>query len=189
MGLATIGKALIILVAVLIAAGGTLAWRSTLETVTPLITLNPSTSGPRAIVVYSPGISDFHSRMVDAFTSGLTESSWSVDTVTASSQATVNLSGYSLLVFGGPLYGGRPSKPIQGYMERLTSLKGLHVFILLTAGGSAHGAEEAVADWVSERGGVVLGRLTLFSMAPNDAFEGATDPVQIAFKAAQSITK
>ena len=38
------------------------------------------------IVFYSPGISDFHQKIIDAFTSELVASNWRVDIVTASGQ-------------------------------------------------------------------------------------------------------
>jgi hypothetical protein len=168
---------------------GVIVWKINLETITQLKTINPTSSGPRVIVVYSPGISDFHQRMVDSFTSGLMASNWSVDIVTASSQAPIDLTSYSLLVIGGPLYGEQPSKPIQDYMARLTDLKGLRVFTLLTTAGSPHDAEQVMTHWVTTHGGVEAGKLTLFTMAPNTPVDGTSDPTLIAAKTAQSIVK
>jgi len=188
MDLINIGKALLILIAILGVTIGIIGWKSNSETVTQLKTINPTSSGPRVIVVYSPGISDFHQRMVDSFTSGLVASNWSVDVVTASSQAPIDLTGYSFLVIGGPLYGGRPSKPIQDYMARLTDLKGLRVYTLFTAAGSSR-ADPIMTTWITTHGGVEAGKLTLFTMAPNTPVDGSSDPALIASKTAQSIVK
>ncbi len=189
MNLVNIGKALLIIVIILGATIGAIAWKSNLETVTQLKTINPTSSGPRVIVVYSPGISDFHQRMVDSFTSGLVASNWSVDIVTASSQAPIDLTGYSLLVIGGPLYGGQPSKPVQDYMARLTDLNGLRVFTLLTTAGNPRDADQIMTNWITTHGGVEAGKLTLFTMAPNTPVDGTSDPTLIAAKTAQSIVK
>jgi hypothetical protein len=189
MDLFSIGKMLLIVIVILGASTGVILWKISLETVTQLETINPGTSGPRAIMVYSPGLSGFHQKMVDSFASGLVESSWRVDIVTASSQAPVDLTDYSLLVIGGPLYGGQPPKPVQDYMARMTDLKGLRVHTLLTAAGDARDADQIMTSWITEYGGVEVGRLTLFTMAPNTPVDGASDPAVIAAKVAQSIVK
>jgi hypothetical protein len=184
-----IGKVLLIIIVILCVTIGVIGWKINLDTVTQLKTINPTSSGPRVIVVYSPGISDFHQRMMDSFISGLVASNWSVDIVTASSQAPINLTSYSLLVIGGPLYGGQPSKPIQDYMARLTDLKGLRVYTLLTTAGNPRDADQIMTTWIITHGGVEAGKLTLFTMAPNTPVDGTSDPAIIATKTAQSIVK
>jgi len=189
MDLVNIGKVLLIIIVILGVTIGVIGWKINLETVTQLKTINPTSSGPRVIVVYSPGISDFHQRMVDSFTSGLVASNWSVDIVTASSQAPIDLTIYSLLVIGGPLYGWKPSKPIQDYMARLTDLRGLRVYTLFTTAGNPRDADQIMTTWIITHGGVEAGKLTLFTMAPNTPVDGTSDPSLIAAKAAQSIVK
>ena len=93
-------------------------------------------------MVYSPGLSDFHQKIAEAFAAGLAATDWSVDIVTASSQAPTDLTGYALLVIGGPIYGGQPSKPVQDYTARLGDLKGLRVYTRqVTAGPRATSAK------------------------------------------------
>jgi flavorubredoxin len=189
MDLVNVGKVLLVIIVILGAAVGIVLWKINLETVTQLKTVNPTSSGPRVIVVYSPGISDFHQRMVDAFISGLVASGWSVDIVTASSQAPVDLTSYSLLVIGGPLYGGQPSKPIQDYMARLTDLKGLRVYTLLSTAGSPRNADQIMTTWITTHKGVEAGKLILYTMAPNETVDEVSDPTLIAAKTAQSLVK
>jgi len=189
MNIAQIIKIIIIIIVILSSAIGIIMWRTSQETVTPLRTLNPQSSGPRALVVYSPGLSDFPQKMAEAFANGLAATDWSVDIVTASSQAPTDLTGYTLLVIGGPIYGGQPSKPVQDYTARLEDLKGLRVYTLLTSAGENPQAEEARSSWITAHGGVEAGMLELHTMAPNEPVDGASDPSQIAAKAAQSLTK
>ena len=66
--------------------------------------------------------------------------------MTASSQAPTDLTGYTLLVIGGPIYGGQPSKPVQDYTARLGDLKGLRVYTLLTSAGENPQAETAMSS-------------------------------------------
>jgi hypothetical protein len=109
--------------------------------------------------------------------------------VTASSQAPTDLTGYTLLVIGGPIYGGQPSKPVQDYMARLGDLGGMRVYALLTSAGENPQAGPAISSWVAAHGGVEAGILELHTMAPNAPLDGAIDPAQIATKAAQSLAK
>jgi len=55
-----ISIAIVALIAVVGISGVYLVSKAQQETVTPLRTLNPTSSGPKAIVIYSPGVSDFH---------------------------------------------------------------------------------------------------------------------------------
>ena len=183
-----ITQIILIIIVILISATGILIWRASQETVTPLRTLNPQSSGPKALVVYSPGLSGFPQKIAEAFATALT-TEWSVDIVTASSQAPTDLTAYTLLVIGGPVYGGQPSKPVQTYMARLGDLKGLRVYTLLTSAGENPQAETAMSSWVTTHGGVEAGMLVLHTQTPNTPVDGASDPSQIAAKAAQSITK
>jgi flavorubredoxin len=189
MNIAQIIKIIIIIIVILSSAMGIIMWRTSQETVTPLRTLNPQSSGPRALVVYSPGLSDFPQKMAEAFATGLASSNWSMDIVTASSQAPTDLTDYTLLVIGGPIYGGQPSKPVQDYMARLGDLEGLRIYTLLTSAGENPQAEEFMSSWVTTHGGVEAGMLVLHTMAPNEPVDGVSDPTQIAANAAQSLTK
>jgi flavodoxin len=189
MNLLDLGKIIGIIIVIIIIAAGILFWRMTIETATPMRTINPQSSGPRAIVVYSPGISDFSQRMAESFASGLASANWSVDIVTASSQAPSDLTDYSMLVISGPIYMGQPSKPIQNYMTRMSDLKGLRVYVLLTGVGDSTNAENFASNWITPHGGVEAGKLTLYTLAPNTPVDNSSDPPQIATKTAQSIPK
>jgi hypothetical protein len=170
------------------AIGGYVVYKAMQETVTPLKHLNPESSGPKAVVVYSPGVSDFHEKVNEGFTSGLIAAGWSVDEVTASHEATNNFTGYSLLVIGGPIHGGKPSKPILDYMERTPALNGVKVFVILTSSSGPPQGEAFMSDWISSNGGQSMGILSL-STTNNTPRNGLSDPVEIAAAAAQAIPK
>jgi len=186
MNVTQILKIILIIAVILFSALGIMIWRTSQETVTSLRTLNPQSSKPAALVVYSPGLSDFHQKIAEAFATALT-SNWTVCVVTASSQAPTDLTGYTLLVIGGPIYGGQPSKPVQDYMTRLGDLKGLRVYTLLTSAGENPQAETMASSWITAHGGVEAGTLILHTMAPNEPIDGATEPTQIAAKSAESL--
>jgi menaquinone-dependent protoporphyrinogen IX oxidase len=163
--------------------------RAMQETVTDLKTINPESSGPKAIVIFSPGVSDYHQKVTESFASGLVSSGWRVDIVTASSQTLTDLTGYSLLVIGGPIHGALPSKPVKDYMSKVNSLKGIRVFAVLSSLGGKQQGEQYISDWVTKLDGVGVGALSLSTGSPNVSVDGTTDPVQIAFKVAEKIPK
>jgi hypothetical protein len=74
-------------------------------------------------------------------------------------------------------------------MARLTDLKGLRVYTLLTTAGNPRDADQIMTTWITIHGGVEAGKLTLFTMAPNTPYDGTSDPAIIAVKTAQSIVK
>ena len=159
------------------------------ETVTPLRTLNPESSGSRVIIIYSPGVSDYHQKITDAFAAGLIASDWRVDIVTASSNTLTDFTGYELLVIGGPIHGGLPSKSLKDYMARVNNLDGLRIYTVLTSIGGKPQGEQYVSDWIISQGGVEVGWLSLSTMSQNTPVDGATDPGQIAFNTARKIPK
>lgn len=189
MNVTQIIKIILTTIVILFLTAGIMMWKVSQETVTPLRALNPQSSGPKALIIYSPGLSDFPKKTVEAFADGLVASNWHVEIVTASSQAPTDLTGYTLLVIGGPIYGGQPSKPVQDYMARLGDLDGLRVYTLLTSAGENPQTEEAISSWITTHGGVEAGTLLLYALAPNEPVDGTSDPTQIAAKAAQSLTK
>jgi hypothetical protein len=186
-------KKLLLGLTVLLIIGGISGWyiidKAMQETITPLRTLNPASSGPKAIIIYSPGVSDFHLKITDSFASGLIDSGWKVDIVTASSQTITDLSDYNLLVIGGPIHGKLPSQALMEYMDRISSLNGIRVYAILSSLGGRPQGEQYISDWISSRGGVESGVLSLSTMSKNTPVDGATEAVDIAYKTALSISK
>jgi len=112
-----------------------------------------------------------------------------VDIVTASSQTLTNLTGYSLLVLGGPIHGGQPAKAVQDYIAKVSNLNGLRVFTVITSLGGAPQGEQMMSEWIISRGGVETGILSLSTISSNTPVDGESDPFKIAEKVAQKIQK
>jgi flavorubredoxin len=135
-----------------------------------------------ALITYHPGLSSFMKDVAYAFADGLVENGWRVEIATASSQAPTDLSGYSLLVLGSPVYAGGPSPTIERHVERMGDLMGIDTVLLVTSGGSEGGAEAAMQQTVEEHNGSVELVLSLFNSAPNDG-----DPLDIAEQAGRDL--
>jgi flavorubredoxin len=135
-----------------------------------------------ALIIYHPGLSSFMKDITYRFADGLTENGWRVEITTASSQAPTDLSGYSLLVLGSPVYADGPSPTIKRHLERIDDLMGIDTVILVTSAGSQGGAEISMQQTVEEYNGSIELVLSLFTMAPNDG-----DPLDIAEQAGRNL--
>jgi flavorubredoxin len=137
-----------------------------------------------ALVIYHPGLSSFMKDVAYAFADGLVENGWRVEITTASSEAPTDLSDYSLLALGSPVYGGNPSSTIKRHLERIGDLQGIDTVILVTSGGSDGSTEAYLQQAVEDHNGVVTNVLSLFTSTPN---EGDGDPLDIAEQAGREI--
>jgi len=135
-----------------------------------------------ALIIYHPGLSSFMEDVAYAFADGLAENDWRVEITTASSQAPTDLSGYSLLVLGSPVYADGPSPTIKRHVDRIGDLKGIDTVLLVTSGGSEGGAETAMQQTVEEYNGSVELVVSLFNSTPNDG-----DPLDIAEQAGRDL--
>ena len=137
-----------------------------------------------ALIIYHPGFSSFMKDTVYAFADGLVENGWRVEITTASSQAPTDLSSYSLLALGSPVYAGSPSPTVKRHLERMGDLNGIETVLLVTSGGSDGSSEASLQQAVEEHNGLVKNVLSLFTSIPN---EGDGDPLDIAEQAGREI--
>jgi flavorubredoxin len=157
------------------------------EVVSEVKTLNPEGDGGTALVVYHPGKSDFHERVTSGFAEGLASNGWRVEITTASSQAPPDLSGYDLLVLGGPTYWFTPNRPIRRYLSRLGDLGGQRTVTIITAMGAGERSTSIMEKQVREANGNLVNALILYTTRPNEDLYGINDAVEIATRAAKEI--
>ncbi len=149
--------------------------------------LNPEGQAGTALVVYHPGKSDFQKDVSTAFAEGLVSNDWRVEMTTASSQAPGDISGYDLLVLGGPIYFSRPSRPISSYLSRLGNLKGKPTVTINTAMGPDRRSNSIMTKQIEKANGDLLNDLLLCTVASNEDLYGNTDAVEIATLAGQQV--
>jgi flavorubredoxin len=95
--------------------------------------INPN-GNKTALVLYQPGYTGFPKDVSYAFADGLASSGWRVEITTASSQTPSDLSKYSLLVLGFPVYSGHPENAIVRYLNRTGNLNGIDTVIIAADG-------------------------------------------------------
>jgi len=128
-----------------------------------------------ALVVYQPGYTSFPRDVSYAFADGLASSGWRVEITTASSQAPSELSGYSLLVLGFPIYGGKPGDAIVRYVNGTSNLNGISTVIIAVGAFSPGEVLNTMTQKVHAANGTVKESMALFSIAPNKGNGYATD--------------
>jgi hypothetical protein len=75
----------------------------------------------KAIVVYDPGLSGGAKDVATKIGYNLQSAGYDVLLAGVKSSAASNLTGYSVIVVGGPIYGGKPSATVQTYLNSLNS--------------------------------------------------------------------
>lgn len=73
----------------------------------------------QAIVVYNPGLSGAAKDIATKIGYNLQEGGYNVVLAGVKSSAAADLSGYDLIVVGGPIYAGKPASSIQTYLNSL----------------------------------------------------------------------
>jgi len=136
-----------------------------------------------ALIIYHPGLSSFMKDVAYAFADGLVENGWRVEITTASSQAPTDLSGYSLLALGSPVYAGNPSSTIKRHLERIGDLQEIETVILITSGGNST-SDLTMQQNVEEYNGAVKTVVEVFTQEPN---EGNGNAMDIAKQAGREI--
>lgn len=173
----------ILFVIVFISVLGFVFFRINSDYVSEIEVLNSSGS-EKVLIIYHPGFSSFMRDVVYAFADGLLENGWCVEITTASAQAPTDLTGYSLLVLGSPVYASSPSATIKRHLERIEELNGVDTVILVTSASSDGTAEATLQQTVEEYNGNIKEVLSLFNSAPN---LGDGDPLHIAEQAGREI--
>lgn len=76
-------------------------------------------SPQKALIIYQPGISDISSRIAHQITKGLNDEGYEVTMNYPGDHLSADVSKYSLLVFGTPVYSEQPSKALIDYISRI----------------------------------------------------------------------
>jgi len=107
-------------------------------------TLNPAgDSIGRALVVYAPGFSGAAKQAATTIADGLLARGYTVILAGVRSEMAGDKSGYDIIVVGGPMYWGRVSNSIDGYLKALPNNVKLGVF------GTTGSSNYAESDFTS----------------------------------------
>lgn len=134
-------KIIIILIAALIIAAGLFALvvfgDIASYTATSVDVRSPTILIGEALVVYDPGLSGAAKDVASKIANLLTSNGYEVTFAGVRSSAAANMTGFSVIVVGGPIYAGQPTASIQGYLNGLNPSANAVVGVFGRGNGSA----------------------------------------------------
>lgn len=95
----------------------------------------------KALVVYQPSMTSASSDVAHSIAKGLNDVGYEVTLNTPGKHLSTDISGYSVVVFGSPNYGGSPGEPLLDYIKRIGDFTGKRLLLFSTS-GSAEGRLE-----------------------------------------------
>jgi len=134
-----IGVAVVALIAVLVIAGvamGTLFCGDIMSYTAPgSKTLSPAkTSVGKALVAYNPGLSGAAKEAAERIAGDLQSKGYTVSLAGIKSADAANISGYNVIIAGGPMYWGRVSNSVDAYLNALKPQNGVRLGVYGTTG-------------------------------------------------------
>ncbi len=88
----------------------------------------------KAFIVVQPSVSKASDEVAHAIAQGLHDSGYEVTLDCPSPQLSADISGYSVAVFGSPIYGGQPATTLTDYMQRIDDFSQVKSILFVTAG-------------------------------------------------------
>jgi flavodoxin len=98
----------------------------------------------KALVVYNPGLSGAAKNAATKIAENLQSSGYAVTLAGVSSAAAGNTSSYAVIVVGGPIYAGAPTRSVQGYLNGLNPPANAIVGVFGIGDGAADSDDPAV---------------------------------------------
>ena len=130
-----IGLVIVLIILVAIVSMGFVFLDAMSYTATGSETLNPAGNMTgNALVVYDPGITGFAKDVATKIADDLQSSGYTVTLAGVRSSAAANVSGYDVIVVGGPTYAGNVSSSIKSYMHDLKPAPDARIGIYWTGG-------------------------------------------------------
>lgn len=98
-------------------------------------TLSPAgTSVGKALVVYNPGLSGEAKKAAENIAGDLQSKGYTVNLAGIKSADATNVSGYDVVVAGGPMYWGRVSNSVDAYLNAIKPQNGVKLGVFGTTG-------------------------------------------------------
>jgi flavodoxin len=98
-------------------------------------TFSPAgTSAGKALVAYNPGLSGEAKKAAETIAGDLQSKGYTVSLAGIKSADASNISGYNVIIAGGPMYWGRVSNSVDAYLNALKPQNGVRLGVFGTTG-------------------------------------------------------
>ena len=98
-------------------------------------------SAKRALIIFQPAITDVTATIANSIATGLNDGGYEVTINHPGDYLQEDISKYSLVIFGSPVYVGQPLKAVTDYMAKIQDYSSSKV-ILFSTGGDASNENE-----------------------------------------------
>jgi hypothetical protein len=166
----------VVVIGLLIGSGLLMSYLSNREIIKPLEVRNPTGTRGQMLVVYRPGISAFPDQIMNSFVDGAIARDWVVTISVVSDASPTNLTGYDLLMFLAPVYGGIAQKYIVNYIMMLDDLQQKPCVVITTSGSGSSVPTDNLTTHVEVFNGTVVaqasyGQFETRSVTRNAAYQ------------------
>lgn len=88
----------------------------------------------RALIIYQPSVTSAASDVAHAIAKGLNDAGCEVTLNAPCKNLSADISGYSIVVFGSPNYGGSPGHALLDYLNQIEDFSGKRILLFSTSG-------------------------------------------------------
>src|SRR5208337_1279221 len=129
-GLVILGIVIVVIAIGVLFCGDVLSYTATGSQV-----LNPAgTPVGKALVVYNPGVSGAAKNAAAEIAGDLQSKGYTVNLAGIKSTSAANVSGYDVVIAGGPMYFGTVSNSVDAYLKALKPQNGTTLWVFATTG-------------------------------------------------------
>ena len=138
-----VASAIVLIVVVVITSVGIIQFDLMSYMATDTEFISPTgTSAGHALVLYDPGVSGATKSISTKIADDLKSKSYTVDLAGVRSLTAANISDYSVIIVGGPMYFGKVSRSIDTYLKTLPLQKEVKLGVFATTGSNDFVAED-----------------------------------------------
>lgn len=94
-----------------------------------------------ALIIYQPSMSDVTSLMANSIAKGLNDEGYQVTLNYPGKDLSLDISKYSLIIFGSPTYMGKPSTVVTDYISKIKDFSSKRI-VLFSTGSAASNKDE-----------------------------------------------
>ena len=136
------GFVIIIIITIIIAVNWAIKMSKAEHGDNPIILQSKEINPKKALVIYQPSLTKASYIVAHSIAQGLNDSGLEVTINYPGKHLSSDVSHYSVIAFGGPVYGGSVPKALIDYIERIEGFSNQRIVLFSTAGGGKEAPPE-----------------------------------------------
>ncbi len=103
-------------------------------------------SSKKALIIFQPSLTNATSLMANSIAKGLNDEGYEVTVNYPAKDLSNDISKYSIIIFGSPVYAGKPLDPVTEYMSKIKDFSSKKVVIFSTGGDASNKSELEIME-------------------------------------------